>query len=355
MSIASLAREEVRGLKPYEAAAQVEGAVRLNANEAHWNTSDGFRRPLNRYPEVRPARLCRLLADHYDRGVEEILVTRGSSEAIDLLIRSFCRPGTDNIVMPAPTFSMYRHYARIQGAEIREIPLDRERSFAIDDRALLGACDQNTKLVFLCSPNNPTGTTIPENTVRGILAGRANQSIVIVDEAYVEFSDASSTTALLDEFDNLVVLRTLSKALAFAGARCGAVIGNPGIVALLNAVQAPYAIATPVVECIEDALSSERLAEAVSHVDETVRQRQRLAAEVCKFSFIQQVWPSDANFFLVQADNVDAILDAAAKDKVLLRHFGGELADCLRITVGSADENACLLSVLKSVEESAGG
>ncbi len=234
MTIASLAREELKGLKPYEAAAQVDGAVRLNANEAHWNTTNGFRRPLNRYPEVRPAGVRRALAERYGCDDRELLVTRGSSEAIDLLIRAFCRPGMDNIVTPAPTFSMYRHYARVQGAEIREVATNRQNDFAVDASAILAACDDDTKLVFLCSPNNPTGTSIHTTEIRKILEGRAGKSAVVVDEAYIEFSGHASAVSMLREFDNLVVLRTLSKALAFAGARCGSVIGPAEVTALIR-------------------------------------------------------------------------------------------------------------------------
>ncbi len=350
MSIASLAREELRSLKPYEAAVQVDGAIRLNANEAHWNATDGFRRPMNRYPEVRPARLRRMLAGRYGCEESELLVTRGSSEAIDLLVRAFCRPGADNIVTTTPSFSMYRHYARVQGAEFREVVLDRAQDFAVDADAVLSACDEDTRLVFLCTPNNPTGTSIPSAEIRRILEGRRDKSAVVVDEAYIEFSGRASVVSLIREFDNLIVLRTLSKALAFAGARCGSVIGPPDVIAILNAIQAPYAIATPVVECVEDALTDERIVEAARQVEETVREREQLMDAVSRFGFVTRVWPSDTNFFLISVSDVARVLDLAAADNVLLRYFGDDLADCIRITVGSRDENDRLLAALSAAE-----
>ncbi len=350
MSIAELAREELRDLKPYEAAVQVDGAIRLNANEAHWTSSAGFRRPMNRYPEVRPAGLRRTLAGRYGCGEEELLVTRGSSEAIDLLVRAFCRPGLDNIVTTKPTFSMYRHYARVQGAEIREVPTERERDFTVDAGAVLSACNADTRLVFLCSPNNPTGTSVPSSEIVRVLEDRKDKSAVVVDEAYVEFSSAESVVSLIPEYDNLIVLRTLSKALAFAGARCGSVIGPPEVIAILNAIQAPYALATPVVECVEDALTDERSGEAASQVEETIREREALMDAVSRFDFVTHVWPSDTNFFLIRVSDVDRVLDHAAADNVLLRYFGGDLADCIRITVGSRAENDRLLVALAAAE-----
>ncbi len=350
MSIAGLAREELRALKPYEAAAQVDGAIRLNANEAHWNATNGFRRPMNRYPEVRPARLREMLASRYGCSEPELLVTRGSSEAIDLLVRAFCRPGRDNLVTTTPTFSMYRHYARVQGAEYREVTTDREQDFAVDADAILSACDDDTRLVFLCTPNNPTGTSIPSEVIKRVLEGRKDKSAVVVDEAYIEFSGRGSVVPLLQQYDNLIVLRTLSKALAFAGARCGSVIGPPDVIAILNAIQAPYALATPVVECVEDALTDERLVEARRQVEETVREREQLMDAVSRFGFVTRVWPSDTNFFLISVSDVGRVLDLAAADNVLLRYFGTDLADCIRITVGSRDENDRLLAALAAAE-----
>ena len=351
MSIVTVARDSIRGLQPYEAAVQVDDTIRLNANEAPWRSSgEKYQRPLNRYPEIRPARLCLLLAQQYGCESENLLVTRGSSEAIDLLIRTFCEAGRDNLVTTTPTFSMYEHYAVLQGAELRQVETSAENNFEVDAGALLSACDASTKLIFLCSPNNPTGTLISPDTIRTILKRRAGQSAVVVDEAYIEFAGEASAVDMLDEFDNLIVLRTLSKALAYAGARCGSVIAAADVIRMLDAVQAPYALATPVVECVESALQAATLTEAASWVSKIIAERERLCDELEKLTFVRRIWPSFANFVLVEVTDARGLMRHSTDEKVLLRYFGGSLWNCVRITVGTPDENLRMLESLARLE-----
>ncbi len=351
MTIAELARPELRALQPYEAAQQVEDTIRLNANEAPWSSSaDHFRRPLNRYPEIRPARLSRALGDYFSCDPARLLVTRGTSEAIDLLIRVFCREGKDNIVTTAPTFSMYAHYATVQGAAHRAVETRPGDDFAIDTDAILAACDDRTRLVFICSPNNPTGTLVSRAALVDLLERRGNRSAIVVDEAYIEFSGEASAVELLDRYPNLVVLRTLSKALAFAGARCGAVMGPADVIRILNAIQAPYAMATPVVECVEDALQSSGIDAAKSRIEEIVAERERLMAAMPGFRCVAKVWPSAANFFLVRVLDSEAVLRAARASGILLRDFGKSLPDCIRITVGERSENDRLLGLFAAID-----
>jgi histidinol-phosphate aminotransferase len=352
MTIARLARPEIRALKPYEAAVQVDDTIRLNANEAPWRSSgDRFRRPLNRYPEIRPALLRAALADRYGCGVEQLLVTRGTSEAIDLLIRVFCRAGHDSIVTTTPTFSMYRHYAEVQGAVLREVETKRDNDFAIDPDAILRGCDETTRLIFLCSPNNPTGSMISRESLIEILEKRGDRSACVVDEAYIEFAGESSVVDLIGRYENLIVLRTLSKALAFAGARCGSVIGPKDVIDMLNAVQAPYALATPVVECVENALQAQSLGEADQRVAQVIEERKRLIDSLSTLPFVRRIWPSAANFFLAEVDDAGALMAKSKSDKILLRYFGGALSDCVRITVGTKDDNDKLLQTLTKVQE----
>lgn len=291
-----------------------------------------------------------VLADRYGCAPDKLLVTRGTSEAIDLLIRVFCRAGQDNIVTTTPTFSMYRHYAEVQGAELREVETPRDKNFAIDPDAIIAACDPTTRLIFLCSPNNPTGTLIPTATLINILERRGNDSAIVVDEAYIEFAEQASVIDLLDQYENLIVLRTLSKALAYAGARCGSVIGPRDVIAMLDAVQAPYALATPVVECVENALQTACLNEAEIWVRQVIEERRRLIDSVAGFSFVRRIWPSAANFFLVQVNDAEVLLQQSSSDKILLRYFGGSLSNCVRITVGTRVENDRLLQTLAKVE-----
>lgn len=345
MTITKLARPEIQALRPYEAAAQIGEMTRLNANEAPWpNSVDRYSRPLNRYPERRPAALHGALAKRFGCDERQLLATRGTSEGIDLLIRTFCRAGIDNIVTTTPTFSMYGHYAEVQGALVREVPTSREDNFAIDVDSLLAACDDVTRLIFICSPNNPTGTVFPRAELLELLKRRGERSVVVVDEAYIEFSDEDSAAELIAAHSNLVVLRTLSKASAFAGARCGAVIGPADITQMLDAVQAPYAFATPVVECVLEALQEEPLIEVDNGVRRIIEERARIMEALEQFEFVLKIWPSAANFFLIQLRNVEQLLQQSRNDHVLLRYFGGAgLADCVRITVGSPEENDLLL------------
>ena len=352
MSIAELARAELRALQPYEAAQQVEDTIRLNANEAPWSSrADRFRRPLNRYPEIRPGSLATAIGGYFGCEPSRLLVTRGTSEAIDLLIRAFCSEGRDNIVTTTPTFSMYGHYAAVQGAEHRTVPTAPEKNFEIDVDAVVEACDERTKLIFVCSPNNPTGTLVSRPALLELLERRGDRSAIVVDEAYIEFSGESSAVELLDRHPNLVVLRTLSKALAFAGARCGTVMGPVEVIRILNAIQAPYAMSTPVVECVEDALSSPAIEEARSRIAEIVAERERLISAVASLRFVETIWPSAANFFLMRVDNGDALVRRLRDEGILLRDFGGALQNCVRVTVGSKAENDRLLAVFAEIDE----
>ena len=236
MSIVELARPEIRRLHAYEAAEQVDDTIRLNANESPHRCGIGdFARPLNRYPEVRPRKLQQALAERFGCAPGQLLVTRGSSEAIDLLIRTFCGAGTDSMLVSSPSFSMYGHYAEIQGVRVIEVAASAEQDFAIDVDDLLAACDATTRLIFICSPNNPTGATLPRADLERLLRERGDRSAIVVDEAYVEFGGKASVIELLEQFDNLLVLRTLSKALGLAGARCGGVAGPQPVIDLLDA------------------------------------------------------------------------------------------------------------------------
>lgn len=350
MSIADIARPEIRALHAYAAAEQVDDTVRLNANEAPFACgARHFARPLNRYPEIRPAGLRAALGKRFGVAPHSLLVTRGSSEAIDLLIRCFCEAGKDEIVTTPPTFSMYRHYARIQNAGVREVVCDPGRDFVPDAAAVVSAVGPATRLVFLCSPNNPTGTLLPEESLCHILERLQGKAAVVVDEAYIEFAGEASCIRLLDRFDNLVVLRTLSKALAFAGARCGVAIGPEEVIGMLDAVQAPYALATPVVEYVVAALQSDMLEDAQRQVADIVSERERMARALDGFGFVRRVWPSAANFLLVRVDDAPFLSDEVRRDGILLRDFDRDLPGCLRISIGSVQDNNRLLASLERI------
>ncbi|MFQ5609135.1 MAG: histidinol-phosphate transaminase, partial [Woeseiaceae bacterium] len=339
MNVLELARPALRGLSPYPAAEQAAGVTRLNANELPWGT-------LNRYPELRPTGLSAAMANHYGCKQNQLLITRGSSEAIDLLVRSLCRPGVDNIVTAPPTFSMYAHYAAIQGAGIRTAPTTEDVDFAVDSQRVLDVCNEFSKIVFLCSPNNPTGNSMSPAAIREVATHRAGRSIVVIDEAYIEFSGFPSAAALLDELPNVVVLRTMSKAHGLAGARCGAVIASADAIGLLATIQAPYAIATPVANIVESELRSNIATALNKSVAAIVSERARLVAQLETMPEVLRVFPSDANFLLVKFRDARAILHRCRTGSVLPRFFGGELDRFLRITVGTRDENDRFLELL---------
>ena len=356
MSISNIVRPEIRDLTAYHSAEQMDDTIRLNANEACWSSDTGQQGiALNRYPDVRPLELRSRLAAWYGVQDENLLVTRGSSEAIDLLIRSFCRAGRDNIVLTPPTFDMYRLYAEIHGTGTVNVPLDTDKDFAIDCDALLAGCTADSKLIFLCSPNNPTGRLVPRSTILALLESRRNQSIVVVDEAYIEFSDSDSIAELVNEYENLAVLRTVSKALALAGTRCGCAIAGREIIDVLDRIMPPYSIPTPAVRHVINALAPARLELALSNVAETVAARDALMRNLRTLAIVDRVWPSSANFLLVRFHDAALVNRVASKAGILLRRFPGQTAleNCLRITVGSADEIATLLDVLSSIKAGA--
>jgi len=246
---------------------------------------------------------------------------------------------------------MYRHYAQLQSARVIECPTSEHNDFAIDVDALLAACSDTTRLIYLCSPNNPTGNSISQDDLLRILEARADKSAVIVDEAYIEYSTQSSAIALMPQYENLIVLRTLSKALACAGARCGSVIAAADIIEVLEAVHAPYALATPVVESVESALQSDSLATANRLAKEIRVARDSLMSKIEGFSFVTKVWPSDANFFLIRVASAQKFLAHCLQQGILLRNFDGDLPNCIRITVGSDAENDRLLLACQDFKE----
>lgn len=351
MSIEDIARPEVRHLKAYVAAEQVSGMIRLNANESPespWAALD--RSPLNRYPLVRPADLQARMATLYGVDAGNVLATRGSTEAIDTLIRTFCRAYQDNIVVTPPTFDMYKVYADVQAVELNRVPLDAGNNFALRADDILSAADANSKLIFICSPNNPTGTLASRADILAIAEARRDRSVVVVDEAYIEFADRDSLIADIPANDNIVVLRTMSKAFALAGARCGALVASPEAVTMLSRVLSPYSFSTPVTERVLDAMTDEGFRKAGELVKRTVAERERLSARLSECDIVDKVWPSQANFLFVRFADVERARDRLRAARILIREFASlpDYAGCARITIGTPEENSRLVETLQS-------
>jgi histidinol-phosphate aminotransferase len=303
---------------------------------------------LNRYPEPQPPQLVQGLARLYGVRPEQVLVGRGSDEAIDLLLRVFCRAGLDNVIVCPPTFGMYGVAARIQGAEVRAVPLLAAAGFALDEAAVLARVDANTKLVFVCSPNNPTANALPPAQLLRIAAALAPRALLVVDEAYIDFASVPSLCAQLDAVPNLAILKTLSKAHGLAGARVGALLAAPAIIALARKVIPPYAITELTVEAVTPLLQPAAIAATRARVAQVLAERTRLAEGLARSPWISRVWPSDANFLLVDCRDADAVLARVRGAGLIIRDVRQPaLPDSLRISVGTSAQNTRLLEALQ--------
>lgn len=352
MSVRSLVRPDLRAFAPYIPAAPIYDAVRLHANEASWQHDWDRTAPgLNRYPDPAAAAVVSRLAQIYDTDPERVLLARGSDDAIDALTRVACVAGTDAVVVCPPTFGMYAVAARLQGARVVEVPLRADDGFGVDARVLTEAATA-AKIVYLCSPNNPTGNVVPLPIVEQLCADLQGRAFVVVDEAYAEFTAAPSAVGLAPSHDNLVVLRTLSKAYALAGARVGAAIAHPEIVSLLRAILPPYPVPTLSLHAAREALSPEAVQRVRSQAAATVERRRQMISRLAAIETVRRVWPSEANFVLIRAAAADRAAGALRDAGVLVRQFpqAPELEGCLRITVGAASENDAALQVLEGLQ-----
>jgi len=348
--VLKLVRPDILALTAYSSARKESkgGRVWLDANE-NPQTPSAAKPLLNRYPEPQPADLVAQLATLYGVAPAQVLVTRGSDEGIDLLLRTFCRAGQDAILITPPTYGMYVVAAGIQGARAVIIPLLREKNFALDAAAVLKAVTPEVKLVFLCSPNNPTGGLLDRIAVLSLVKALATRAVVVVDEAYVDFSGQPSLAAEIPANPNLVVLRTLSKAHGLAGARVGTTIADPAIIAVLQKVIAPYPIPAPVLVAALTALTPAGLAAARNSVTTLVAERARLAAALARLAAVKRVWPSDANFLLVEVADSAQAMAAGRAVGVVWRDRGKDVPHHIRITVGTAEENNATLEVLSAL------
>jgi histidinol-phosphate aminotransferase len=347
MSILALARPEIVALKPYSHASWDPAFERLHANELPWRAeTDRSQSGLNRYPEPHPHELAARLAELYRVAPTQLLPGRGSDESIDLVVRGFCRAGIDNVIICPPTFGMYAVAARIQGAEVREVPLLRASGYSLDVQGVLRACDANTRIVFLCTPNNPTGNALEPAAIEALLEELTGKALVVVDEAYIEFSSGNSLTTSLSRFPHLVVLRTLSKAYGLAGARVGSLIAHPAIVALLAKVIPPYSIPQLTIEAVFATLAPAQLAIQRERVAQVRAERERLGAALASGPSIQKIWPSVANFLLTDFAAPEKALAAARGAKLLIRDMRSVSPQSLRISVGTPEQNDRLIRSL---------
>lgn len=354
-----LVREDLRDFAGYRSARtdKVDGTVWLNANEAACANEADVAGAARRYPQPQPAGLRQSLADLYGCAPEQLLAGRGSDEPIDLLVRALCRPGGDAIVVTPPTFGMYAVCARLHGTPVVEVPLvETAGGFVCDfDTVERAARDAGARVVFLCSPGNPSGAALPMPAVAALARALEGQALVVVDEAYQEYAEGASAISLLDTQRNVAVLRTLSKAHALAAARIGTVIADPSLIQVLQRCQAPYPLSQPSVELACRALAPDVLAETSRQVAIACEERTRLVEVLRILPSVRRVYPSNANFLLVRFNAPDAAYNALLAAGIVvrdMRHAMG-LGDALRISLGTPEQNDAVLATLAKLEASA--
>ena len=349
MSIVELARENVRNLTPYQSARRLggNGDVWLNANE--YPTPVEFQltaQTLNRYPECQPKLVIERYAQYAGVKPEQVLVSRGADEGIELLIRAFCEPGKDAVLYCPPTYGMYSVSAETIGVECRTVQaID---GWQLDLPAIAEKLD-GVKVVFICSPNNPTGQLINPQDIRVLLEMTRGKAIVVADEAYIEFCPQATLAGWLEEYPNLVVLRTLSKAFALAGLRCGFTLANEEIIGLLLKVIAPYPLSTPVADIAAQALRPQGIVAMRERVAEILVNRQFLIAELEKLACVEEVFGSETNYVLARITTSSAVFKSLWDQGIILRDQNKQptLSNCLRITVGTREECQRVIDALQ--------
>ncbi|WP_420149713.1 histidinol-phosphate transaminase [Spirosoma sp.] len=350
-TLQSILRPHILSLTPYSSARDEytgKVGVFLDANEnpigSTTDTGD-----YNRYPDPHQLVIKQKLAPIKEVRPEQIFLGNGSDEPIDLLVRATCVPGKDNMLIMPPTYGMYEVSAAVNDVDIIKVPLTPD--FQVDVQAVLAAITERTKLIWLCSPNNPSGNLLQDEAIRTILDA-ANHSLVIVDEAYIDFADTPSWTTQLDTYPNLVVLQTFSKAWGLAALRLGMCFASEELINVLNKIKPPYNISAPTQRLAFDALSHEAAKNEM--VTKILAARQKLAENLRSLPSVQGVHPSDANFLLVKFDQAKQVFDHLIDQQVIVRDRSKvKLCDnCLRISVGTDAENERLLDVLRRMSSS---
>lgn len=342
MNLQMLVRPNIWSLKPYSSARDEykgEASVYLDANENPYNA------PYNRYPDPLQWVVKEQIEKVKGVSRENILLGNGSDEPIDLVFRAFCEPGVENVVAIDPTYGMYQVCADINNIEYRKVRLTED--FQLDVDALFKAVDAKTKVIFLCSPNNPTGNAFAKEEIIRVLNGFGG--IVIVDEAYIDFSDKGTFLSDLEKYPNLIVLQTFSKAWGSAAIRLGMAFASKEIISVLNKIKYPYNVNQLTQEQALKVLANAD--QVKSWVDVLLNERQVLVDQLAQLSYVQKIYPSDANFVLVKVGDANGIYNKLVEQGIIVRnrHSVTLCEGCLRITVGTPEENKTLLDVMKTI------
>ena len=348
INIVSLLRENIKSLKPYSSARdEYTGSIGifLDANENSFGSiPDGN---LNRYPDPHQREIKEKLSKIKKTNPENIFIGNGSDEAIDLLMRAFCKPGKDSILIMPPTYGMYRVAADINDVNIIEAPLTAE--FTIETDEVLSSIKTNTKMIFICSPNNPSGNLLSRNSILKILS--SFDGIVVVDEAYIDFANEDSWISKLNSFNNLVVLQTFSKAWGLANIRVGMAYANEIIISVLNKIKYPYNVNGVSQQIIIDTLDNEARKNEV--VNKILFERNKLVKVLSTLDIIEHIFSTDSNFILAKVSDANKVYDHLLENKIIVRNRSNMIncEECLRFTVGTEEENNKLIDILSKYGE----
>jgi histidinol-phosphate aminotransferase len=341
IDIHKLVRDNVRNLTPYSCARDEfkgDSGIFLDANENPYGK-------LNRYPDPYQKTLKKAISGFKNIPEENIFLGNGSDEIIDLCFRIFCRPGIDKTLIFTPTYGMYEVSAGINDTAVIKLPLN--QSFQIDmPNAAFLLNSENLKLIFICSPNNPTGNSINRAEIETIIA--KSQSIVVIDEAYIDFSDKPSLAPLIKKHPNLIVMQTFSKAFGLASVRVGIAFMNSEVIKYFNKIKPPYNISLINQNAALSKITAHHLVE--KEITTIKNEKQRLIAKLSKFAIIEKIYPSDTNFFLVKVKDADKIYNELVRQEVITRNRNSVIKNCIRITVGKPSENNRLLKAIKNIE-----
>lgn len=345
----------IKDLVPYASAKRelfnvevADNSLWLNANESPFDVQDNR---FNRYPDFQSDTLIDAYAQYADVNSEQVLATRGADEGIELLVRTFCNPGQDSIIINPPTYGMYKICATTFNVKTIEVPLTEE--YQLDVEPLLAAKSDDVKLVFICSPNNPTGELMARNNVVSVLEAYKDSALVVLDEAYIEFCPQGSVAELLAQYPNLVILRTMSKAYALAGIRCGYTLADKAVIDMMKKVIAPYPIPAPVEQQAVRALSQQGVNAMKRQVEQLNLEKAEFIEKLKSFDFVEKILASDTNFVLFKVKDKDkqAVMDAMQQKDIYLRDQSSQrtLAGHIRITIGSPSQMNAVLTVLKGL------
>lgn len=350
MSVLELIRPDLQSMQSYKPGGDTLDC-RLHANELPWCPVSFAQVPLNHYPDIRQQQqLQQLLANYYQININQLVLTRGSDDGIDMLMRLFLRAGQDSFMQCPPTFPMYEFYGRLQQADALNCPLEANNDFSFSIEKLISLWQPNCRLIMLCRPNNPTGNLLELTSIETLCNYFKNKAVVVVDEAYIEFAQTTSATSLIPSFDNLIVLRTLSKAYGLAGLRLGSIIAQPQLIKAIENTMPPYTLSSAFLDLAQRALIDKSW--FTNKIKDILNERQRLITQLQQLTLIDKIYPSRANFILIASSYAAQLAAWMAELDIAVRHFAaGPLQNMLRVTVGEQAQNQRLLNALRRFQQ----